>query len=1718
MQAKDAANLSDEEAQGIRAVTEAMANYHGLGSDEFIDAFIAGIEKGDVGPVNTGERRSSADVPAQGIDIKKTASGDGVLRPGGSNITGESGKLKEAAAARESGNLDITKNKVTGQGNSGRGEALALKLFIENKGNAVFGKKTRNKFAAEYDFMPEDFSGLHTKWKLLVENGSVEQAVEEFKQLQNDSPALFSGVKTDGVNEGVRDFEKYFDEVERPLYEQVEATGKLSAQERLDKGTIELFPEDIKSQNGEAEIEYPAGIEAKKRWMMDVREVIEDELSGELDLLGRSSKSEASYWGFDRDSERIRVAGHNIVHAESDTGIFIGIGEDMVDADFIIKEGMGAGDIESVVKKAVKVFKEKQGNGGETDVLAQEELTDGDGQLNLDGIWYINKQVSIAKKAIQNHPYYKEAEANIRQVANIALGFVSNIDFGANLGDVKDYIDGNAASHKGYLWKYVSSEPGKGQPWDTLAVEIAGAVGFEPMTDVLDFITFIDNMIMLNRTDGGINEAVLELAKSAKDPAFEIDLAKLEMLQNGEEIADINEEIKEIGMEYGIEDSDIEQLLLKHETQYRKEYKQQKKAEEIKVRKAQVEFAEDGKAVIKAFKSADFSSVIHELAHVFRRTMTSEDMQAAGAWAGAVNGEWSIAAEEKFARGFEKYLWEGRAPNTMMQKVFEQFKQWMRKTYDSLKNSPLDIELNKNVRRIFDNMFAVAELHPGAMTFDQFFDKMGFELADPASGWFEKWGIEYGDAPRKAWNKLKKSLRGREAEVVAFAKEKVGSEPVDESKLTEQQKQQILHMELGEFKPNARTVAKNMSLTVEELLNSEEQDAVILQECRKAVAAAFVSGREAGVAKAKKRYSVQKEKISAKKQLRDYMLKLGKTISKRIPKTVDLAYREAIAAMQAGFDPSFRSKKTIAKKDSLLKFIAENPEVKIPADFVKWATKKSINQLTLKELEDLSNERNRLEQLGRKKKKLKLEAENEKIAEIANSLTIQVLKGKSVDRMIKPDRVKEGEMKVVQIGQEGPEKIYKAVYKGKYDVRFWDEAMQMEVVRRWRLKEGEDTQRIIEEAVKEYEKDTVEPITGQTAKQGHAKKTYTEARVNTLGPARVFDLIDGGKLEFGGLMHKTFYDAVNRAWDAKLRQQEVRLEAGNQKLQELGLTAKDLAKLREINGVKYTTQEIMGIHAYSMNAKSRMALYFGNDISSKTIADVQYLCDEQLPELGEFTRWMISEFDQHFDRLDDAFINAQEKGAFEEEDMQQLREQREQLGEDSKLAGLAKEENYFPISRVELDYTPDKRQILNEILERNSLKKAYTEKGFTMSRQDISAEFQKPINLNAFSTWSNQVKKQEHFIHLGGLTADLHRIAGNRDLQASIRNVYGDSFNESIRDYVSRVANPNIYKTFKPWERLSRTLRKNAAVAYLAANVVTMTKQLPSLLYYLPDAGATQLAASAAEFSMHPLKMIEKVRTLDPQLKDAAIDRVLEELKLHNDGKWGQIQGKVSKVGMAGIQMFDAVARTIGWNAVYEKALADGASQNEAIRLAQNSTLRTQPAAASKDLAAIYTNGETMNWILMFTNQLSQMYNMSVYDIPMALKNKQFQKAFYGVAGLSVSALLMWVLSHRELPDEPGEIAEVFEDQALSMIPVFGSALKSAKDGFGGGDIGIMADAGTAYNAVRNIVAGDAKDKDWSNLMEVGGVVLGVPTTQTKRIYRAVTEGEPLELIGMRKR
>ena len=133
------------------------------------------------------------------------------------------------------------------------------------------------------------------------------------------------------------------------------------------------------------------------------------------------------------------------------------------------------------------------------------------------------------------------------------------------------------------------------------------------------------------------------------------------------------------------------------------------------------EIMKDGERIISIFKTADRSTFLHEMGHVFFDDIQKlasmddapkqllDDWNALKEWSGWVDGENvdNTKAHEKFARGWESYLRSGEAPTKGLQRVFRQFSKWLTRIYRSVQR--LGGEVPSDIKDIMARMIATQD-------------------------------------------------------------------------------------------------------------------------------------------------------------------------------------------------------------------------------------------------------------------------------------------------------------------------------------------------------------------------------------------------------------------------------------------------------------------------------------------------------------------------------------------------------------------------------------------------------------------------------------------------------------------------------------------------------------------------------------------------------------------------------------------------------------------------------------------------------------------------------------------------------------------------------------------------------------------------------------------------------------------------------------------------
>lgn len=147
-------------------------------------------------------------------------------------------------------------------------------------------------------------------------------------------------------------------------------------------------------------------------------------------------------------------------------------------------------------------------------------------------------------------------------------------------------------------------------------------------------------------------------------------------------------------------------------------------------------FGKEGIIDIRLLKNMNYSTFLHETGHAFlemlRRTAIHPDApsdiqdmsEKTLKWLGIENwDQLERKHHEQFAQGFEKYLFEGKAPSEGLRKAFARFRVWLVSVYKTLQG--INVELSNDIRGVMDRMLAtddeiaLAEAEQGAVAMIQ---------------------------------------------------------------------------------------------------------------------------------------------------------------------------------------------------------------------------------------------------------------------------------------------------------------------------------------------------------------------------------------------------------------------------------------------------------------------------------------------------------------------------------------------------------------------------------------------------------------------------------------------------------------------------------------------------------------------------------------------------------------------------------------------------------------------------------------------------------------------------------------------------------------------------------------------------------------------------------------------------------------------------------------
>ncbi|CAH0496607.1 acetyltransferase [Novosphingobium sp. CECT 9465] len=278
---------------------------------------------------------------------------------------------------------------------------------------------------------------------------------------------------------------------------------------------------------------------------------------------------------------------------------------------------------------------------------------------------------------------------------------------------------------------------------------------------------------------------------------------------------------------------------------------------------------------------------------------------------------------------------------------------------------------------------------------------------------------------------------------------------------------------------------------------------------------------------------------------------------------------------------------------------------------------------------------------------------------------------------------------------------------------------------------------------------------------------------------------------------------------------------------------------------------------------------------------------------------------------------------------------------------------YFPVV-----YDPARSRTANEHaakgegkLYENGYTRPSTSRGFTKERTEV----QRPVLLS-LDVINRHVAEVVHDLTHREAVMQAWRFLGDKRLMDAVDETMGPDVSGLFRPWLQFIANEWVYDRagMSKLESFMRAARRNTTFVGMAYRIGTMISQLGGYAMSVERVGPKWFAAGMNATLRHPRETsaFALERSLELQSRFDTLDRDIRENVRRFAGKT-DLASMVQRYAFSGISMFDRIVVIPTWIGAYNKAIAAGMEQDQAVHEADSAVRESQGAGAAKDLAAI---------------------------------------------------------------------------------------------------------------------------------------------------------------------
>lgn len=316
--------------------------------------------------------------------------------------------------------------------------------------------------------------------------------------------------------------------------------------------------------------------------------------------------------------------------------------------------------------------------------------------------------------------------------------------------------------------------------------------------------------------------------------------------------------------------------------------------------------------------------------------------------------------------------------------------------------------------------------------------------------------------------------------------------------------------------------------------------------------------------------------------------------------------------------------------------------------------------------------------------------------------------------------------------------------------------------------------------------------------------------------------------------------------------------------------------------------------------------------------------------------------------------------------------------------------------------SPEYAQVANNLTDNTGLfeqgyAKATTPKGHTKARVD---SFAAPIMLDTGIVASHLGQVIHDLTHRKAII-DAAKIISNKEVKQALNETLGVNIANQFNPWLQGVANDMVMDSRKgidAWTNLSSTLRANLSVGWMGFSATTGIQQILGYSQsweHLAQLGARKyLPQGMLEFVRQPFKTIAFVKSLSGEMRnrDANLDNNMREVLKRVSGKTG-VKAVIQRLAFKHISIIQSMVDYPTWLAAYHKGMADGETLDTSVAMGDRAVRLSQMSGGPKDLAAVQRKDGLMKALTIVYSYFNLLYNRQA-DLVHSMKTAQGVKDY----------------------------------------------------------------------------------------------------------------------------